>query len=100
MKVTGRASVLASRLEVCQFLQNAANDVNDAYQLNPSWPYEVDCKRKGISKPMALNYLRQNVLTISSVAFSSLFLCRHEVPLSCLGARQKPKALDELMCFE
>ena len=34
-KIVGRASVLASRLEACQFLQNAAIGVNDACQLNP-----------------------------------------------------------------
>jgi hypothetical protein len=35
-KTVGRASVLASRLEACQFCQNAANDVNDAYILEIS----------------------------------------------------------------
>ncbi len=29
--------------------------------------HEVDCKRKGISKPKTLNYLRQNVLSFYNV---------------------------------
>ena len=43
--------------------------------------HEVDRKTKDISKPKTSNLLRQNVQGNSNVAFSSPFLCRHEVPL-------------------